>query len=60
MMSSVEIGLLILLTYLCIHGIVNRISKCIENCYLAKYYKGEVPNINSTMTSSEKEQNDNS
>lgn len=42
-MSLTEICILIVMVDLCVHSIVSRICKCVENCYIAKYYKGEIP-----------------
>ena len=35
-MSSFEIGLLVVVSYICVFSIVNRICTCIENCAMAK------------------------
>lgn len=37
-MSSFEIGLLVVVSYICVFSIVNRICTCIENCVRAKAY----------------------
>lgn len=36
-MGSFDIGILILLTYFCTYGIVNRICQCVEHLIECKY-----------------------
>lgn len=35
-MTSFEISILILITYICVYSTVHRVCKCIENCALSK------------------------
>lgn len=37
-MTSFEIGLIIVVIYICLYGLVNRICKCVEACMLGKTY----------------------
>lgn len=36
-MGSFEIGLLLVVAYICVYGITNRICSCIEECFECKY-----------------------
>lgn len=40
MYNSFELALLIILVYLCVWGIINRICRCIETTAIAKAYGG--------------------
>ena len=56
-MSSFEIALLIMIVYIAIYGIVNRICKCVEKFAYAKCYdmaKKEIDNEQSGTTTSGK------
>ena len=39
MFDILQIGLLIVLTYVCVYGVINRICKCIENCSMSKAFQ---------------------
>lgn len=41
-MTSIEIGLVIFLAYLCLYGLVSRVCKCIESCALSKMFGSKV------------------
>lgn len=43
-MSPVTIGILIVLTYICVFGLVNRICKCVEHCATAKSFEKALTN----------------
>ena len=37
-LAAVQTALIIVIIYICVYGVVNRICKCIEYCSLAKSY----------------------
>ena len=41
-MSFLEIGIIIILSYLAVYGIVNRICTCIEKCNMTTSYASTV------------------
>lgn len=36
-MSSLEIGLLLIVCYICVFSIITRICDCVERCSIARY-----------------------
>lgn len=40
--NMVQLTLLIIMIYICVYGIVNRICKCIEYCSVGKVYKEQL------------------
>ena len=47
-MELLKISLLIMLVYLCIYGVTNRICRCFEHCATAKSYEKFVENAEKT------------
>ena len=41
-MNSIELGILIILVYLCVYALINRICKCVEYCAMARSYDNKV------------------
>ena len=37
-LAAVQTALIIVIIYICVYGVVNRICKCIEYCSMAKSY----------------------
>lgn len=47
-MTAIQAGLFILVIYICVYGIVNRICTCIEHCATGKAYQTAINNAATT------------